>query len=558
MSEPSDPHKTTPDSGAIVLPGDKTVPEAKATELPSATAPTVPAKVEAGVSGFHFTPGRPFGNYELLAEVGRGGMGVVYKAIQKDLNRLVALKMVLAGTLSDDKDIQRFRTEAEAAGRLQHANIVQVYEVGIVEGCHFYSMEFIEGHSLSARLSAGPLSNQAAARYVQFIAQAVQYAHRHDILHRDLKPSNILLDADDQPHVADFGLAKKLDDSGQTRTGAVMGTPSYMSPEQAAGRIRELRPTSDVYSLGAILYELLTGRPPFKSETALDTLLQVLERQPAPPRLLNHKVDRDLETICLKCLEKDPKQRYASAEALAEDLQRFLNGDSISARSFNVFDRLTRTLDRNQYIGEFSTWGNMLLIFAGVVLLEHVFVTFVLRVSGDIYPRAWIVGARTAQFGIMAFFFWRQRSHTLLPTSSAERQLWSIWLGYITACIVVSLLNVELNRFTHQERQPLSMYPSWAVLTGVSFFVMGSNYWGWCYAIGIGFFGLAIAMPLNLVWAPLEFGLAWASALAVIGFHLRRLGRLAAREKEGPTTITAPPPPGRATHKAVQGHDSHE
>ena len=199
------------------------------------------------------------------------------------------------------------------------------------------------------------------------------------MLHRDLKPGNILLDIDGQPHVTDFGLAKKLDDSSQTRTGAVMGTPSYMPPEQAAGRTRDMGPASDVYSLGAILYELITGRPPFASDTALDTLMHVMERDPAPPRLLNPKVARDLETICLKCLEKDPRERYATAESLANDLQRYIDGDSISARSLNVFDRLAHTLDRNQYLTEFSSWGNMVLVFAVVVLVEHVFVFAITR-----------------------------------------------------------------------------------------------------------------------------------------------------------------------------------
>ncbi len=487
-----------------------------------------------------FKPGRRFGDHELLAEVGRGGMGVVYKAVRKDLNRLVALKMVLAGTLSNEHEIQRFRTEAEAAARLRHANIVQVYEVGIVEGCHFYSMEFIEGQSLAQRVAGGPLANQAAARYLVAIARAVHHAHRHGILHRDLKPSNILVDAEDQPHVADFGLAKKLDDSGQTKTGAVMGTPSYMPPEQAAGRVRELGPAADVYSLGAILYELLTGRPPFKSETALDTLLHVMEREAAPPRLLNPKVDRNLETICLKCLEKDPRERYASAEALANDLQRYLNGDSISARSFNVFDRLTHALDRTQYIAEFHTWGNMLLIFAVVVLLEHLFI-FVLTMTGPESPRAWIIGARVVLFSIMGAVFWRQRSHTLLPTSAAERQLWSIWIGYIFACMLVPLVNIELNRWAHQERDAPSMYPFWAILTGVALFIMGSNYWGWCYALGMGFFALSLLMPLDLGWAALEFGVAWAAALTIIGLHMRRIGMHAAAEKREVTQGQAMP-----------------
>ncbi len=480
-----------------------------------------PTKAQHGRSTIHPVTGRTFGDYELLEELGRGGMGVVYKAVQKELKRTVALKMVLSGALSSDEDVQRFRIEAEAAARLNHANIVKVYEVGSVDGCHFFSMEYVNGPSLSQRLDDGPLSSHAAARYVLLIARAVHHAHRHGILHRDLKPGNILLDADDQPHVTDFGLAKKLDDAGQTRTGSVMGTPSYMPPEQAAGRIRELGPHSDVYSIGAILYELLTGRPPFRSDTALDTLLHVLEREPAPPRLLNPKVDRDLETICLKCLEKEPRERYATAEALATDLQRYLNGDSIEAPSFNVFDRLSRALDRNQYIGEFHAWGNMLLMFAVIVLVEHALV-FVLTLPGPPYPRAWILGARFSQFALMGLIFWRKRVHTLMSTSAAERQLWSVWIGYMLACVLTSAVNSELNQFLDR-REHLTMYPMWCILTGLAFFVMGSNYWGWCYALGLCFFILSLAMPLNLAWAALEFGLMWSFALTFIGLHLRRI-----------------------------------
>ena len=225
-------------------------------------------------------PERIFGDYELLAEIARGGMGVVYRARQRSLDRTVALKMILAGKLANPEDLQRFRTEAEAAARLSHPNIVAIHDVGAIDGQHFFSMEFIEGISLAQRLTRGPVASRDAARYVRQIARAVEYAHRHGILHRDLKPSNIMLDADDEPHITDFGLAKRLDnqDSGQTRTGAILGTPSYMAPEQAQGKIRELGPACDIYSLGAMLYELLTGRssPPFRraSTRRSDTVMR--------------------------------------------------------------------------------------------------------------------------------------------------------------------------------------------------------------------------------------------------------------------------------------------
>src|ERR1051325_7366015 len=273
---------------------------------------------------FTVAVGQSFGDYELLTEIARGGMGVVFRARQIALNRIVALKMILAGRLANPDDVTRFRTEAEAAAKLQHPNIVAVFDVGAQDGQSFFTMEYIEGVSLDQKLAQGPLACKAAARYVRILARAVHYAHQQGILHRDLKPSNILIDSFDEPHITDFGLAKRLDSgkSGHTRAGAILGTPSYMSPEQAQGKIDLLGPAADVYSLGAILYELLTGRPPFRADTPLDTVMQVIDHQPVPPRLLNPKIDHDLETICLKCLEKDPLLRYASAEALGEDLER--------------------------------------------------------------------------------------------------------------------------------------------------------------------------------------------------------------------------------------------
>jgi WD40 repeat protein/tRNA A-37 threonylcarbamoyl transferase component Bud32 len=286
-------------------------------------------------------------DYELLREVGRGGMGVVFKARHVRLNRVVALKMIRGGALADAEDVQRFAKEAEAAAQLQHPNIVALYEVGSHEEQPYLSMEYISGSSLAERAAQGPLPGRRAAVYLEATARAVQCAHSRGVLHRDLKPANVLLDENDQPKVTDFGLAKLMStDSGQTRTGAVLGTPSYMSPEQAAGR-KDLGPPSDVYSLGAILYELLTGTPPFRGETALATLNLVADQEPITPRLLNPTLDRELETICLKCLEKDPGRRYASADALAQDLRRYLDGEPIAARRLSAPGRAVRWCRRN-------------------------------------------------------------------------------------------------------------------------------------------------------------------------------------------------------------------
>jgi predicted Ser/Thr protein kinase len=276
---------------------------------------------------------RYFGDYELLEEIARGGMGVVWKARQTSLKRDVALKMIRAGALASPEEVQCFLREAEAAANLQHPNIVAIHEVGEHEEQHYFSMDYIAGRNLGALVKDATLSAQAAARYVKIIAEAVHFAHQRGTLHRDLKPQNVLIDEADQPRITDFGLAKIMkDDSRLTQTGTVMGSPSYMPPEQAAGRMGEIGPASDVYSLGAMLYELLTGRPPFQGATAMATLHDVIEAEPTAPRRLKPDIPTDLETICLKCLEKAPLVRYPTARALAEELERFLKGEPIQAQ----------------------------------------------------------------------------------------------------------------------------------------------------------------------------------------------------------------------------------
>jgi hypothetical protein len=292
---------------------------------------------------------RYFGDYELLNEVARGGMGVVFKARQLSLNRVVALKMILSGEMASEEDIRRFYMEAEAAANLDHPGIVPVFEIGQHNGHHFFSMGFMEGKSIAELVRSGPLPPRQAAEITRKIADAIDYAHRQGVIHRDLKPANVLLDGYGEPKVTDFGLAKNLiHDIGLTQTGTVMGTPSYMSPEQAKGMSSAVGPLTDVYSLGAILYCLLTGRPPFQSSNVLETLRQVVEVDPVSPGQLNPEVDSDLETICLKCLEKDVRQRLCSAHFLTEELDRYLGGYPIESRRAGYSERLGKWCLRNR------------------------------------------------------------------------------------------------------------------------------------------------------------------------------------------------------------------
>jgi outer membrane protein assembly factor BamB/tRNA A-37 threonylcarbamoyl transferase component Bud32 len=321
----------------------------KALELPDGpAAPSEPEQI-AGTDAPTLSPGeivepaqgtkvRYFGDYELLEEIARGGMGIVYKARQVSLRRIVALKMILGGQLASPEDVQRFHREAETAAGLQHPNIVAIHEVGEYHGQYYFSMDYVEGQSLAQMVREAPLPAAQAARYVTIAARAIAYAHTKGILHRDLKPSNVLIDTNDQARVTDFGLAKRVaapaGESGHalTITGAVLGTPSYMPPEQASADRGIVGVASDVYSLGAVLYELVVGRPPFRAATPIDTIMQVLDTEPASPRLLNPQVPRDLETVILKCLAKDPAQRYGTAEELADDLEAFVDGRPVQAR----------------------------------------------------------------------------------------------------------------------------------------------------------------------------------------------------------------------------------
>ena len=334
--------KTTPGPDASAADSATAVPVTRYSDDPP-TDPHTETLAPASFSSFASSLLIP--GYEILEKLGEGGMGVVYRARQVRANRIVALKMVRG--LLTEQDRARFRIEAESVARLKHDNIVQIYEIGEHEDRPYFSLEFCVGGDLAEQLEKGPLLPRLAARLVEALARAMEAAHRKHVVHRDLKPANVLIDEKGRPKVSDFGLAKHTDEkSGLTQTNAIMGTPSYMAPEQAEGQTRIVGPPADVYALGAILYECLTGRPPFKGISYLDTLEQVRQQEPTPPRQLRRNVPRDLETICLHCLKKDPAKRYNSAGDLAEDLRRFQNGESVRVRRPGFLERTWRWLNQ--------------------------------------------------------------------------------------------------------------------------------------------------------------------------------------------------------------------
>ena len=340
------------------------------TSPPGATGKSSKPSKSSGLKTPPSTVGSIIGNYEVLSVLGKGGMGIVYKARHRTLNRVVALKMILHGLHGGSTAIQRFLSEAQAVAALQHPGIVQIFEISEHEGLPYFSLEYVEGEDLHSSLKGQPWGAKPAAELVRTLCEAMQYAHDHQILHRDIKPANILLDAEKRPKISDFGLAKKLDTGDQmTRDGAVMGTPSYMPPEQARGDTAAISPRSDVYSLGAVLYEMITGRAPFVSDSMLDTLVQVIHRDPIQPRELQPGVPIDLETICVKALQKEPVNRYPSCKELGEDLRRYVNGEPILARPISHWERLTRWCRRNPKIAWPTAVASFFVIATAVVSL---------------------------------------------------------------------------------------------------------------------------------------------------------------------------------------------
>jgi serine/threonine-protein kinase len=458
---------------------------------------------------------RTFGDFELVEEIGRGGMGVVYKAWEKSLKRFVALKMILRGEHASGADLVRFRGEAQAAAGLTHPNIVPVYKVDSENGQAYFSMKWVEGQTLAQRVKSGPLPPRDAARYLAAVSRAVHHAHQKGILHRDLKPANILLDADDQPLVTDFGLAKRVEGGvSLTGTGAIVGTPSYMAPEQAAGNSSNPGPATDIYSLGAILYELLTGRPPFLAATAVDTLLLVRSEEPVRLRLLNPQIDPDLEFICRKCLEKNPEHRYASAQRLAEDLESFLKSEPVSARSSSLIYFVNRIFRESHHAPVLENWGGLWL-WHSLKLFLLCAVTSLMYAWGvrTHWPFLCLWSIGLVLWGFL-FWHWRRRAG---PVTFVERQIAHAWAGGVIASIATFVVEVML------DLPVLELSPILAVAAGMVFLFMAGTLSGWFYlAAGASFLIVMPMIVLEPPWSPLLFGLVSALGFFVPGLKYYR------------------------------------
>jgi serine/threonine protein kinase len=454
-----------------------------------------------------------FGDYELREVLGRGGMGIVYLAWQRSLGIFVALKVIRAGRLASSEEVKRFREEAKKVAQLRHPHIVRVLNCSEHEGRHYFTMELMEGGSLTRQLEQGPVSSRRAAQWLLDVAQAIEAAHQIGMIHRDLKPGNVVLDNNAAAHVTDFGLAKWLDqESSLTAPGAIVGTLGYMAPEQADGQATV---AADIYGLGAMLYALLTGRPPFQSETVLGTLEQIRHQEPIAPRLLNPEADPDLEQICLKCLEKEPERRYASAAAVAEDVEAFLGGEPLRhARRPGVMAILFRPFEHHLQVDLLRSWSQSNIMSAALGFLGHSSIFALLQAE---QPVEWSYLVLGFLWVLMALNVWAFLIHNARSAHRAEGHVLASYLGYVLAYPVLFL-----SPAMGQAAELLSMYPALALLTGLVVFVHGSLFWGRQYLVGLAYFALALLMRLWPAWAPLEFAVFHSGYLILMSRHMRR------------------------------------
>jgi len=476
------------------------------------------------------TTGRPEVNGErvggcvLLEEIGRGGMGVVHRALQVDLDRVVALKRMHAGAAAGPQELARFRAEAEAAARLDHPNIVPVYAVETHGGEPYILMRYVAGTTLARLLADGPLPAAEAARRLAPVCRAIQFAHDRGVLHRDLKPSNILIDEAGRPHVSDFGLAKRvgLGDGGSSLTlsGAAVGTPSYMAPEQAAAGRGAVGPAADVYGLGAVLYQMLTGRPPFQAATPMETVLLVLEQDVVPPRVLNPGADADLEMVALKCLEKSPENRYPTASALADDLDAFLAGEPVSARATGLRDLARRLLGETHHAAVLENWGALWMMHAAALLVFYGLTNW-LTYRG-VTARWPYVGLFTVGLGAWAAVFWHLRRRGG-PVTFVERLLAHVWaagvIGINLLFFVEWLLGLPV----------LALAPLLPVINGSLFVIQGGFLAGSFYVQAALIYLTIFPMVRYPAFGPLLFGVVSALCFFATGLKFHRRRRLSRR-----------------------------
>lgn len=485
---------------------------------------------------------RIVGDYRLLEVIGRGGMGVVYKATQLSLNRTVALKMILRGEFATAEDQLRFRTEAEAAARLNHPLIVPVYEVGELHdtqsqvgsefGQPFFSMQYIDGTTLSERLTHGPMPPREAAKLLSRICRAIDAAHQEGVWHRDLKPSNILIDGTGRPYVTDFGLAKQVamkrpaGDSTEvtideiTLSGAILGTPGYMAPEQAIGSRGIVGPKTDVYALGAILYAMQTARPPFQAANPVDTVLMLLDQDPPPIHVLNPHADRDLVMIALKAMQKPTDLRYQSAAALADDLDAFLAHEPITARSSHIGQVLSRVFRPTHNADILENWG-VLWMWHALVLLILCIVTEFIQWTGTPsrvpYLLLWTVG-----LGAWAICFWNMR-RAAGPVTFVERQIAHVWAGSMACVSMLFALELML------ELPVLKLSPVLGLVAGTVFLIKAGILSGEFYVQAAALYVTAVFMALYPDWGLIAFGIVSAASFFVPGLKFDRQRRKAMR-----------------------------
>ncbi len=456
-----------------------------------------------------------FGDYELLSEVGRGGMGVVYRARQISLNREVAVKMILRGQLASEVDRERFRAEAEAAAGLHHPGIVPVYEVGEIDGQPFFSMKLLRGQTLSQRLAAGPVPPREAAQILAVVANAVHFAHRQGVLHRDLKPSNILIDEQGDPHVMDFGLAKQIlaDANDLTHTGAILGTPSYMAPEQATTGGEPSGPGADVFSLGTILYQMLTGRPPFQAASPVETILMLRDQDVVPPRIVNPLADRVLEIIALRCLQKPVKLRYGTAQELADDLQSYLQDEPIAARSGRFADVVAQLFRETHHATILENWG-LLWMWHSLVLFIACALTNALQWFDFQQPWVYIVVWTVGLWIWAAVFWWLRRR--MGPVTFVERQIAHVWAASMIAIALLFYIEMILGM------PVLALSPVLGLFAGTVFVVKAGILSGSFYFQAVLLFLSAFAMALVPDFAHLIFGAVAAFCFFVPGLKYYR------------------------------------